>query len=159
MLLSALYELFNQSFEYLPGNKKSVHIGETNSLSLVNNKFKVIVLVDKNKIKNQDPPFLNRFEKHIFDTSILLSDELISLSEEIFDSLKEMFSIKGKKNVDLEQKFEKYFNFVRLEEIKGLVYIASKNYKNKNNKDYKNNKNNKDNNLQIIKVNKKEFGN
>ena len=52
----SLYELFNQSFIYL-NEKKFVHLGEFKSLSLVNYKFKVIVLVEKNQIDNQEPPF------------------------------------------------------------------------------------------------------
>ena len=95
-LYPSLYELFNQSFEYLPG-KKLVSIGDSKSLALVNNKFKVIVLVDKNQIENQDPPFLNRFEK-----------------------------------------LKKYFNYIGLEEIKGLVYIGSKMTDNNNNQINKN---------------------
>jgi hypothetical protein len=60
----ALYELFNQSFIDLNG-KKFVHLGQSKSLSLVDDNFKIIVLVEQNKILEQEPPFLNRFEKHI----------------------------------------------------------------------------------------------
>ena len=88
-----LYELFNQSYTYLEG-KKFVHLGESKSLSLVNDKFKVIILVNKNSIKDQEPPFLNRFEKHIINFSYLLQKEMLELSEEIFSTLKQILNIK-----------------------------------------------------------------
>ena len=165
----ALYELFNQSFEYLPG-KKFVYLGESKSQAFVDDNFKVIVILEKSQIQNQEAPFLNRFEKHIFNYSVLLSEELINLSEEIYNVLTEeiyeiLKKIKNPKNlinnnekmnnnVDKESKkmknhkdinnnnenmnnndnvdeilkkyFKKYCNFIRLEEIKGLVYIGSK---------------------------------
>ena len=113
-LYPSLYELFNQSFEYLPG-KKLVSIGDSKSLALVNNKFKVIVLVDKNQIENQDPPFLNRFEKHILNFSTILNEDLISLSEEIYDTLNQIINIPNNNN--LEKLLKKYFNYIGLEEI------------------------------------------
>ena len=82
----ALYELFNQSYTYLDG-KKFVHLGESQSLALVNDNFKVIVLVNKKQIEEQEPPFLNRFEKHIINYTNLLSKDLLKLSEEIYLSL------------------------------------------------------------------------
>ena len=133
----ALYELFNQSFQYLPG-KKAVYLGDNNSLALVNNKFKVIVLVNKDQIKKQEPPFLNRFEKHIIDYSSLLNDKLISLSDKIYNTLEDILNINNVTN-DFKKEFKVYLNFINLEEIKGLVYIA---YKTTHN-----NINNNDNNL------------
>ena len=79
----SLYELFNQSFTILDG-KKFVQLGE--SKSLVNDKFKAIVLVEKSQIEEQEPPFLNRFEKHIINFKYLLSENLLNLSEEIFNT-------------------------------------------------------------------------
>ena len=128
----ALYELFNQSFKYLNG-KKFVHLGQSKSLSLVEDNFKIIVLVEKSQIINQEPPFLNRFEKHIINFSYLLNSELLSLSEEIYENLQEINKIKLKYNnnnnkdeINIEKKFKKYLDFIKEEEIKGLVYIASK---------------------------------
>ena len=90
----SLYELFNQNYIYLNG-KKFVHLGESKSLALVNDNFKVIVLIEKDKLENQEAPFLNRFEKHIIDFSHLLNEELKELSSEIFDNLKEIFDFKN----------------------------------------------------------------
>ena len=139
----SLYDLFNQSYIILDG-KKFVHLGESKSLSLVNDKFKVIVLVEKDKIKDQEPPFLNRFEKHIINFKYLLSEELLKLADEIFDTLQKIkniqFEIKNKEL--LKDKLERYFYLIKEEEIKGLVYIASKKYgQNINDNDENENKN------------------
>ena len=146
----ALYELFNQSYIYLDG-KKFVYLGESQSLSLVNDNFKVIVLVNKKQIEEQEPPFLNRFEKHIINYSNLLNEDLLKLSNEIYSALNEInlcidefikleseSHIFSKKNA--KTKLEKFISFIKEEEIKGLVYIASiKLNKEKNNFDnYKN---------------------
>ena len=131
----ALYELFNQSYTYLDG-KKFVYLGESQSLSLVNDKFKVIVMVDKDQIENQDPPFLNRFEKHIINYSNLLNSELFEISNEIFSTLniinnyiKKYAQIESKfsiiSQIDITQKLRKFTEFINEEEIKGLVYIGS----------------------------------
>ena len=135
----ALYELFNQSFIYLDG-KKFVHLGKFKSLALVDDKIKIIVLVQKNKIDSQEPPFLNRFEKHIINISNLLNEELLKIAEEIYNTLKEINNIiikdSNNKKIDIEAKFKKYLNFIKEEEIQGLVYIASRkiNIKDENSK-------------------------
>ena len=137
-----LYELFNQSYTYLEGSK-FVYLGDSKSLSLVNDKFKVIVLVNNNLVKYQEPPFLNRFEKHIINFSNLLSEDCLSLADEIFDTLKEMIKINSKNNnidKEVENKLNKYLFFIKKEEIKGLVYIAIKNAINKDNKKLEKNK-------------------
>ena len=147
----SLYELFNQTFIYLD-NKKFVHLGEFKSLSLVNDKFKVIVLVEKNQIDNQEPPFLNRFEKHIISFSYLLNEELLELAEEIYNTLIQIYKIKiidkNNNNINVEKKFKKNLKFLREEEIKGLVYLASKKLENNN---INNNKNENYNRDDIIK--------
>ena len=125
----ALYELFNQNYIYLNG-KKFVHLGESKSLSLVNNKFKVIVLVEKDQIENQEPPFLNRFEKHIINFSNLLNKELQEISKEIYNTLKEISNFEicesNVKIENIENRFKKYNNIIKEEEIQGLVYIGAK---------------------------------
>ena len=49
----SLYELFNQSFTYLL-DMKFARLGKSKSLSKVNDKFKVIVLVDKENIPKEE---------------------------------------------------------------------------------------------------------
>ena len=125
-----LYELFNQSYTYLDG-KKFVYLGESKSLSLVNDNFKVIVLVDKDSIKNQEPPFLNRFEKHIINFSYLLDDKSLSLAEEIYTNLNDILKIKvSNLKFEVDKKFKNHMTFINEEEIKGLVYNGIKRFNN-----------------------------
>ena len=136
----SLYELFNQSFTYLD-KKKFVRLGSSESFSLVNNKFNVIVLVEKSQIDNQEEPFLNRFEKHIINFSSLLNQQLLSLEEEIYQTLKEINKININSKFNIEERFKKYMNFINEEEIKGLIYIASKKLNNINDENGNINKN------------------
>ena len=133
----SLYELFNRSFINLQG-LKFARLGQSKSLSLVNDKFKVIVLVDQRKIVKEDPPFLNRFEKHIISFLNILNNRLISLADEIYNVLKELLNVqalnynsdsidtkKNKKNKS-SSILNKNIKFITNEEVRGLVYIASK---------------------------------
>ena len=136
----SLYELFNRSFVDLQG-AKFARLGKSKSLTLVNDNFKVIVLVDKQNIPKEDPPFLNRFEKHIISFSNILADKLISLSDEIYSVLNEIISFnlninikddenkkdkKNKKN-ELNIDLNKNIKYIDNEEVRGLVYQATKN--------------------------------
>ena len=125
-----LYELFNQSYTYLDG-KKFVYLGESKSLSLVNDNFKVIVLVDKDSLKNQEPPFLSRFEKHIINFSYLLGEESLLLAKEIYTNLSDILNLNIKnKKFEVNKKFKKHMIFINEEEIKGLVYNGIKIFNN-----------------------------
>ena len=80
----SLYELFNQSFTHL-FNIKFARLGKSRalSLSLVNDNFKIIVLVDKENVPKEDPPFINRFEKHIISFKNILNQELKDIAKEM----------------------------------------------------------------------------
>ena len=122
----ALYELFNRSFIDLQGIK-FVYLGKSRSLSLVNDNFKVIILLDQKNIPLEDPPFLNRFEKHIISFSNILDNELISMADDIYSNLKKMLSFDlyfdNKNNFLLNRNIK----FISNEEVRGLVYMAKKN--------------------------------
>ena len=88
----ALYELFNQNFTEV-GNKNYARIAigsSTNVFSFVNEKFRCIVNVDENQIDNEEPPFLNRFEKHILSYDNLLTANYKEESIRIHNVLNEM---------------------------------------------------------------------
>jgi hypothetical protein len=132
----SLYELFNQSFINLQGIKFA-RLGQSKSLSLVNDNFKVIVLVDQGKLPKEDPPFLNRFEKHIISFLNILNSKLISIADEIYSVLKELLDLlnlnysndtENKKNNKNQNGpiLNKNIKFITNEEVRGLVYIASK---------------------------------
>ena len=116
----ALYELFNQNFYEIDGKRYTrIALGYSNNQhSHVNEKFKCIVIANKNNIKNQQPPFLNRFEKHeIFFESLLTNDVYKKLALEIFDIIKELV------DYDIYYDLSKIVFNCNLEEIQGLVYL------------------------------------
>ena len=114
-----LYELFNRNFIDLNG-KKYTYLGKSQTRTLVNEDFKVIVCVDKEKIKNQDPPFLNRFEKHIISIKNILDEKYIELADDIFSVLKEIKILINTKNQILNLNLK----FIDIEEVRGLIFIA-----------------------------------
>ena len=84
-----LYDLFNQNFNVV-GKKNYARIAlgyTTNAYSLVNDNFRCIVNVDDDKIKKEEPPFLNRFEKHIISFENLLSKNALDKTNEIYNIL------------------------------------------------------------------------
>jgi hypothetical protein len=84
-----LYDLFNQNFTII-GNKSYARIAmgyRANAYSFVNENFRCIVNVEEDKISKEEPPFLNRFEKHIISFENLLEDKYIKKSKEIYDTL------------------------------------------------------------------------
>ena len=131
IIYPSLYELFNKSFINLQGTNFA-KLGKSRSLSLVNDNFKVIVLVDKKNISNEDPPFLNRFEKHIISFTNILNSKLIALSDEIYSTLKEIISFdfsmnpNDSNNKNQITKLNKNIRFISKEEVRGLIYNASK---------------------------------
>ena len=72
----SLYDLFNQNFTVI-SKKKSCKIAlarTTNITCSVHDEFRCIVLVDEQELADQEPPFLNRFEKQIISWESILSD-------------------------------------------------------------------------------------
>ena len=117
----SLYNLFNQNFTTL-GKKRFSRIAfaNYNTYSLVHEDFRAIVLVDDKKIeeKMEDPPFLNRFEKHIFSFEYLMNEGELKLAEKIIECLDKILSFNEKDSkIDLRKQFLWYNS----EEIKGLV--------------------------------------
>ena len=128
VIYPSLYELFNRNFIDLQG-VKFARLGSSKSLSLVNDNFKVIVLVDQNNIPKEDPPFLNRFEKHIISFTNILNDDLVNFADEIFSILKNIITFylnffDDKKKIKLL--LNKNIKFINNEEVRGLVYMAHK---------------------------------
>ena len=131
----SLYELFNQSFTHL-FNIKFARLGKSRalSLSLVNDNFKIIVLVDKENVPKEDPPFINRFEKHIISFKNILNQELKDIAKEIelmIEDIKSKIKQINDYQKNMKNNFNKYvlntdIKFINKEEISGLVYIASK---------------------------------
>ena len=120
----ALYDLFNQNFTEV-GNKNYARIAigsSTNVFSFVNEKFRCIVNVDENQIDNEEPPFLNRFEKHILSYDNLLTANYKEESIRIHNVLNEMIDYDKNKFKGINYSLKKIFISSDLEEIQELVY-------------------------------------
>ena len=123
-----LYDLFNQNFTVL-GNKNYARLAvgsTTNTFSFVNNNFRCIVIVDSDKIDNEEPPFLNRFEKHILSYEYLLNKELADEAKRIYKIMKSMVNINSNTYKGINYDFSKLLINCNMEEIQGLVYELSK---------------------------------
>ena len=122
----ALYDLFNQNFSEVSGNKYArIAVGSTtNNFSLVDDNFRCIVCVNYEQIDQEEPPFLNRFEKHILSLEYLLSSDLIELSNDIFKKLNEMIIIDKKIYKAINYDLKNIFINLDLEEIQGIIYNA-----------------------------------
>ena len=119
ILYPSLYELFNKNFtQYFEGGPKYTQISYESQYSLeqVNEKFRIIVMVNKDKLKYEEKPFLNRFEKQIFSIKIILNEEKIEIVNDNYNIAEEIkrkisFSNLDYLNKDLFYFFmSKYYN-------------------------------------------------
>ena len=81
ILYPSLYELFNKNFnEYGSGNKfVKISYEERQSLVQVNEKFRIIILVNEDNLNLQEKPFLNRFEKQLFSVDNIFDKKELDL--------------------------------------------------------------------------------
>ena len=119
----SLYNLFNQNFTML-GGKKFARIAFANykSYSVVHDSFRAIVLVDEEQIKKkmEDPPFLNRFEKHSFSFEYLMNKMELTITNKIINYIDLIISFNNNKNCQINLK--KQMIWYNKEEIKGLIF-------------------------------------
>ena len=120
----ALYDLFNQNFtEVGKKNYARIAIGSSNNaFSYVHEKFRCIVNVDENQLNNEEPPFLNRFEKHILSYDNLLIEIFKEESMRIYGILNEMIDYDKKIFKGLNYSLKEIFINSGKEEIQELVY-------------------------------------
>jgi hypothetical protein len=120
----ALYDLFNQNFtEVGKKNYARIAIGSSNNaFSYVHEKFRCIVNVDENQLNNEEPPFLNRFEKHILSYDNLLTEIFKEESMRIYGILNEMIDYDKKIFKGLNYSLKEIFINSGKEEIQELVY-------------------------------------
>ena len=123
----SLYDLFNQNFTSVGGkNFSRIAIGGSNNiLAHVNENFRCIILVEQKDIEKEDPPFLNRFEKHIISFDDLINKQISDFINEIFNKIKDLTSIGSNQN-SLQVKFKNQIINCGKEEIKGIVYSIIK---------------------------------
>ena len=130
----SLYDLFNQNFKKIgSSNYARIALGDSNTQNyFVDDNFRCIVILDKNEIDEQDPPFINRFEKHIITFEYLLEENQVKISKQInqiFTSLIE------KNNKELKIDLKSQLLNCDLEEIQGIFYQIFELFKKKKNID------------------------
>ena len=121
-----MYDLFNQNFTVISGkNYSRIAVGSsTNAFCLVHDDFKCIVNVDEKKIGEEEPPFLNRFEKHIITFEDILDKDLINLSKEIKSTLSDLVA-HNEEFKSINYSLEKLLINCSLDEIQALIYKAN----------------------------------
>ena len=136
-LYPSLYYLFNQSYE-IKGDNKYIKISYGSSYSKyykLNEKFRVVILLNEKELKENDPPFLSRFEKYLIDINMFLNQDLLKLSDEIIHNFYELFEIE--KTEENKIYLSLFLNFIKEEEIKCLIYKL-KNFEGKKDGEIKN---------------------
>ena len=132
----SLYDLFNQNFiKTGDRNYAKISLGYSKTHTYyVNDNFKCVVLLDSNEIENQDPPFLNRFEKHIVSFDFLLSGkkDYIKKSQEYSKIINDLI-ISSDPNQPLKVDLSKQLLNCDLDEIQGIIYQLIDEYKDRNN--------------------------
>jgi len=120
-LYPSLYDLFNQNFRKVgESNYARIALGNSNTQNyLVNNDLRCVILLDRNEISKQDPPFINRFEKHVLTFEYLLNQKQIQLSNKIFKLINDLI---GKGNRLLKIDLQHELVNCDLEEIQGIIY-------------------------------------
>ena len=121
ILYPKFYDLFNQNLQKY-GNSlyaKIVLDSTTNERHIVNDKFRCIILLNKNNVNEQDPPFLNRFEKHLISFQYLLNDEQNRIAEELYEEIKDLTTIPEIKGI------KPLLVNINVEEIRSLILELS----------------------------------
>ena len=120
----SLYDLFNQNFTVI-AKKNFTHLSisaYSGLFSYVNEGFKCIVISDKNKKKEEEAPFLNRFEKHSLDFESLLLPELVEMSKLIQSLMKEIISCDYEIFKAMNYSLEHLLINCSLEEIQAIIF-------------------------------------
>ena len=123
MIYPSLYDLFNQNFTIM-GNKQFARIAfeYAKISSEVNRNFHAVVLVNNIQIENLklDPPFLNRFEKHIVSFRMLLDEEDIKIAQKITDYINLISTYNNNKKLKLD--LDKLLINCKQHDIEGLIF-------------------------------------
>ena len=132
IIYPSLYDLFNQNFTVM-GEKKFARIAfeYAKVSSEVNKDFHVIVIVNREQIKKLalDPPFLNRFEKHIITYNMLLDEKDIALAKKIYEYLELISSFNHNNNLKID--LEKLLVNCQEHQIQSLIFKIKNDLKNK----------------------------
>ena len=127
----SLYDLFNQNFVKVKGKKYArIALGnQTNSFSEVNDKFRAIIIVDEDKIQQQEIPFLNRFEKQNISFQYLMSENQILIAKKIYDKCVKLITYDENKIRLINYDINNLLINCDEEEILGFVYMETQGIK------------------------------
>ena len=123
MIYASLYDLFNQNFTLMCGKRFArIAFQYTKISSEVNKDFHIIILVNKTQIQNLklDPPFLNRFEKHIINIDAILDKRDLEIAKKIKDFIDLIASFNN--NCNLKIDLDYLLINCKLYNIEGLIY-------------------------------------
>ena len=140
-----LYDLYNMNYEII-NDKKYARIcldNNNDQQTLVNDKFRIIILVDKNFVNNCNLAFLNRLEKMNLSFGKLLDNNLKTISKNIIEELNLKDSI-NEYNDEINYSLRDLLINCGKEEIEGLIYYFSKDSK-KHGNDEENEEGNEEN--------------
>ena len=138
-----LFELYNMNY-IIKNGKKIVRICLENfneQQTVISEKFRIIILVDKRFVSKCNLAFLNRLEKMILSFDKLLDNDLKRISSQLIDEIKLKRSIEKYKKINYSLK-DLLFN-CRDEEIQALIYYFSKELKKNDNEESDEQKENK----------------
>ena len=99
---------------------------------LVNNDFRMAILIDDDNTLTQEPPFLNRFEKHLISFDNLLTQQEKKLGDFIINLIEKMTSFNNSQHKSFINISNQKLNCHK-EEIYGLIYMLCKNGKEEKN--------------------------
>ena len=115
---ASLYDLLNQRFSYIKNQKYAeISLGEVSNSTFVNNDLKIIVFIREDAVKEQDPPFLNRFEKYYISFDSILDPQSKEIADKILADRKLFKRPKKMIKFNFENLLINFFD----EEIKSLV--------------------------------------
>ena len=138
-----LYDLYNMNY-IIKEDKKFVRVCLDNfneQLTLVNEKFRVIILVDRRFVNCCDLAFLNRFEKMTLSFDKLLDNDLKKISQNLIDEIKLINIIRKYKNINYSLR-DLLINCGN-QDIQAMIYYFSKITKMEDNEDNEDQEENK----------------
>ena len=95
-LYDNLYDLFNQNFAVSEKKKYCrIALGSIyHPRCFIHDGFYCVVFVKRDDLEKYDPPFLNRFEKHLIDLDSLINQQHENVINQLNQFVKELLSIK-----------------------------------------------------------------
>ena len=126
------YDLFNKNFQKF-GNAQYSRVvldSTKNERHIVDKNFRCIILLERKDVDEQDPPFLNRFEKHLMSFEYLLNEHQKEIAKELYEEIIDLTTIQDNNDEDIKNKKLPLLVNINKEEINYLVLDLSKKSKN-----------------------------